>query len=156
MTRKRRYRWHWRVAMALVSFSAVFTFTLLVRPHQYVQHALLVLAEASGILSTTPSASMGSPVAGWRSFPLAEVWLLNLITGMGMAIAFLPNLWVALFVYDRLTFAAKWLDGHTYCGFCGTELQELREPKCPNCGAPLSRAHLSHLLHITGHACSGL
>ena len=70
MTRRRRFRWRWRVGLALVGFMAVIPLSVVLKPANYVKHALWLVAEATGVLSETPGASMGSPVSRWRSFAL--------------------------------------------------------------------------------------
>jgi hypothetical protein len=136
MGKRRRYKWYWRVALAGLVFLAVLPLHWL-KPANYVEHGLWVGAEAVGLLKPTPGAAMGSPVAGWGAFPLPPPWLRQLVQALKMGIVFLPNLWLALLAYDRLTFAPRWVDGHTYCGHCGRELQGLGKPNCPWCGAPL-------------------
>lgn len=137
MTRQRRYRWHWRAGLALAGFLAVIPISVVLKPSNYVQHALWLLAESVGILPATPGASMGSPVAGWRSFALPGPQLTHMVMVLAIALSFLPNLWVALAIYDRVSFARKWVNGHTYCGACGEELCALQVPLCPSCGVAL-------------------
>ncbi len=137
MTRRRRYRWHWRAGLALVGFLAVFPLSAALKPANYVKHALWVVAEATGLLPVTPGAAMGSSVAGWRQFPKPGPRLRRVVPVLAIAFAFLPNLWVALVLYDRLTFARKWVHGHTYCGACGEEMRGLQEARCPSCGVAL-------------------
>ncbi len=137
MTRRRRFRWHWRVGLALVGVMAVIPLSVVLKPANYVKHALWLVAEATGVLSETPGASMGSPVSGWRSFALPGSRLSSVVTVLAIAFAFLPNLWVALVLYDRLTFARKWVHGHTYCGACGEEMRGLQEARCSSCGVAL-------------------
>lgn len=137
MTRRRRYRWHWRAGLALVGFMAVIPLSAALQPTNYVQHALWVVAEATGLLPATPGASMGSTVAGWRSFAMPGPRLRSVVAVLAIALAFLPNLWVALAIYDRLSFARKWVHGRTYCGACGDEMRGLQVARCPSCGVAL-------------------
>lgn len=138
MTRKRRYRWYWRVAMALVVFVLLNRTTVQYAPAVHVERALLFLTNAVGVLPALESAWVDGPIPGWKNLQSKRSWIEEyLLPGIALGLAQLPLLWVALCVYDRLTFASKWLDGYTRCGACGQQLHDLETPRCPKCGSTI-------------------
>jgi hypothetical protein len=127
-------RWYLRGFLALLVFPLPLIPQRWLKPANYVTHGVYAVTEAVGLLPPTPSASMGSPVRGWRSFPMPPPWLTQVARAITVVAILLPSLWLTLFVYHRLTFCGLPSDRLTRCGQCGHVLRELEKPECLNCG----------------------
>lgn len=122
-----------RAVLAVLVFVGCFVPIGLFQPMRYLQHGLLVLEEATGILSPTPHGAMGSPVQGWRQFPIQPEWLARVNNILMVLSSVLVPFWAALAVHHRLTFRRMAPDRLTRCGQCGFILKNLERPACPAC-----------------------